>query len=190
MRWVVDTSVWSRRDLPEINEQLKEVLGEAPDSELVLSPAVLLELMRGPKKKAVAAERKALTDSMTVLAVDAATFELAADAMESLATYRAEAHRLPIPDLITAALAHQHGCGVLHIDDDFSLISEHSSRNFEQRELAQAPPDGDDAKPHPAKVQRQLKDELAQLLHQMPVSDAESFLQRVVEEARAETGGD
>jgi hypothetical protein len=35
-------------------------------------------------------------------------------------------------------------------------------------------------------VQRQLKEQLGQLLHRMPIPDAEAFLERVVDEARAQ----
>ena len=35
------------------------------------------------------------------------------------------AHRLPIPDVLIAACAQQHGLGVLHLDRHFDLLSEH-----------------------------------------------------------------
>lgn len=182
MRWLVDTSAWARRALPGIAEQLDAILDEDPEAELVLSPAVLLELMRGPQGEAVAHERHELEGSLQVLEADARTFALAADAMERLAEHASEAHRLPIPDLVTAALAHQHGCGVVHVDGDFDLLAAHGGLSFEARGL-ELPP-GDDA-PNPAARQRQLKRELAQLLHQMTIADAEAFLETTVEQARA-----
>jgi predicted nucleic acid-binding protein len=141
VRWLVDTSAWSRRLLPHVAQQLQGILAEEEDSELVLSPSVLLELMRGPQHEAVAEERRTLTRAMEVLGVDDRTFELAAEAMERLALHQAEAHRLQIPDLITAALAHQHGCGVVHIDEDLKLLEAHGGLTFEARKLELPPPD-------------------------------------------------
>jgi len=184
MRWIVDTSAWSRRDLPEVNEQLNDILSEHKDSVFVLSPAVLLELLRGPQNDEVAVERETLTDSMELLPADARTFELAADAMEVLATHNAEAHRLPLSDLITAALAHQHGCGVIHLDEDFEQLAWHSGLSFDQRRI-ELPDESESGSDHPvADRQRALKREFAQLLHQKSVSEAEEFLERFVEQLR------
>ncbi len=135
MRWIADTSAWSRRHHPEIGVQLDAIIGEKDTAEFVLSPTVLLELMRGPQGEQVAAERRVLTSGMAVLPVDGETFELAANAMQTLATVSPEAHRLPMPDLVTAALAHQRGCGIVHLDGDFEQISAHAGLRFEQRRL-------------------------------------------------------
>jgi predicted nucleic acid-binding protein len=187
VRWLVDTSAWARRALPHVAEQLAAILDEDPDSEFVLSPAVLLELMRGPQGAEVGEARRELEGTMQVLAADGATFELAADAMERLAEIAAEAHRLPVSDLITAALAHQHGCGVVHLDGDFTLLAEQGGLAFEARGLELPAPDGEagsSAGPSPAVRQRTLKKELSQLLHQMSFADAEAFLEGAVEQAR------
>lgn len=186
MRWIVDTSAWSRRDIPAVRTQLSEILAECEDSEFVLSPTVLLELMRGPQGDAVAREHAALTAIMETLPTDTHTFALAASAMETLAAVSAEGHRLPVPDLVTASLAHQHGCGVVHLDDDFEELARNSGLNFEQRriELPEDAPAGGTGHPAAGR-QRALKQELSQLLHQMPILDAEAALERVVRELRA-----
>lgn len=183
MRWMVDTSAWSRRDVPEIRQQLQDILAESPDSELVLSPSVLLELMRGPQGDEVARERETLTRSMETLPADARTFELAAGAMETLASASAEGHRVPVPDLVTAALAQQHGCGVVHLDGDFERLAQHAGLGFEQRRLELSDDGEDRGLSHPAAArQRALRQELAQLLHQRPVREAEAILERMVRE--------
>lgn len=183
MRWIVDTSAWSRRATPKVNEQLNDILSEADDGVFVLSPAVLLELLRGPQGDDVAVERETLTASMELLSVDATTLALAADAMVALATHDAVAHQLPPSDLITAALAHQHGCGVVHVDDDFQRLAHHSGLRFEQRRIELS--DGHSGSGHPvADRQRELKRELAALLHRKPASEAEAFLERFVEALR------
>ena len=187
MRWIVDTSAWSRLHRPEVQKQVEELLGE--ENELVLSPAVELEILREPQWDAVSARRRELEEAMEILRADAETFSLAADAMERLARHQAEAHRRPIADLITAAVAHQHGCGVLHLDGDFELLAEHGGLAFDVVRVKLRAPDGDDEQAgHPAAKQRQLKTELAQLVHQMPLDEAETFLRAVVEQARARVG--
>lgn len=187
MRWIVDTSAWSRLHRPEVQKQVEELLGD--ENELVLSPAVELEILREPQRDAVSVRRRELEEAMEVLRADAETFSLAADAMECLARHQAEAHRRPIADLITAAVAHQHGCGVLHLDGDFELLAEHGGLAFDVVRVKLREPDGDDEQAaHPAAKQRQLKTELAQLLHQMPLDEAETFLGAVVDQARARVG--
>ncbi|HWT92296.1 MAG TPA: hypothetical protein VN238_04820 [Solirubrobacteraceae bacterium] len=91
--------------------------------------------MRGPQGTAVAAERHDLEGSLQLVEADARTFALAGDAMERLAEHAAEAHRLPVPDLVTAALAHQHGCGVVHVEGHFDLLAAHGGLAFEVRRL-------------------------------------------------------
>jgi len=180
VRWIVDTSAWARRDDPAVKQQLNTLLSEA--EELVLSPAVLLELLRGPQGEQVAEERESLTSAMTTLVADAKTFELAAAAMERLALYAPEAHRLPVADLVTAALAHQYECGVAHVDGDYEQIAEHGGLTYRHRRLALG---AGGRRQHPiAGRQRALKRELAQLLHQIPARDSEALLERVVQEVR------
>jgi predicted nucleic acid-binding protein len=182
VRWIVDSSAWSRRDVPAANRTIKELL-ERGDI-LVLSPPVLIELLRAPQFDAVAEEHEELTRAMEVLEVDSATFDLVFDAMKELAAGDAAAHRVPVTDLITAALAHQHACGVLHLDRDYSAIAKGSQLEFEVRKVCEPedlPSDGD----HPvAGNQRAMKRELGQLLHQLPVADAERHLREAIERAR------
>ncbi len=55
------------------------------------------------------------------LRVDAETFSIAETAQRELAS-RSQ-HRIPIPDLLIAACAHQHGAGVLHVDRHYDALS-------------------------------------------------------------------
>lgn len=190
MRWIIDTSAWGRRDIPAVKSQLTDILAEEDDGEFVLSPIVLLELMRGPQGDAVAREHEILTSSMQTLPVDAQTFELAAAAMQRLASVTAEGHRLPVPDLVTAALAHQHGCGVVHLDDDFEQLAQHGGLRFEARRIELPEAGADGGADHPqAGGQRALKRELWQLLHQKPIAEAQEILERIVQELRRGSAG-
>jgi predicted nucleic acid-binding protein len=181
MRWLVDTSAWSRRGIPAVRDQLTALLEEHDDHELVLSGPVLLELLTGPTGAAVAAEHAQLRDAVAVIAPDDETIRLAAQMMERLALAGPEHHRRPVADLLTAALAHQHDCGLVHIDRDFELIAAHGGLPFTERRL-RLPGSGD--APHPAETQRALKRELSQLLHTLPVATAERLLERAVADAR------
>lgn len=189
MRWILDTSVWARADRDDVRGQIEQFLG-GDEGELVLAPSVELEMLRGPQGEAVAARRSELEAAMDVLRVDAETFVLAADAMQELARYEREAHRRPLADLITAALAHQHGCGVIHVDGDFEVLAAHSGLTFPAVRLKLDHRRGQRARrAHPAAKQRELKTQLAQLLHQMPIGEAEAFLDEVVTRARARVEG-
>lgn len=180
MEWLVDTSAWARRDQPAVSKGLRQLLDDG--DVFVLSPTVLLELLRGPQGAAVADERSRLTAAMAVVEADAKTFELAADAMECLAAAGAEAHRKPIADLLTAALAHQHELGVVHCDNDFDDLRAKAGLEFSVKQLAV---EAADDEPHDiAAKQRALRRELAQLLHRAPAEKAEELLERAVVEAR------
>ncbi|MEI6446702.1 MAG: PIN domain-containing protein [Actinomycetes bacterium] len=149
MRWIVDTSAWARRDKPAVRDQIKSILEESDESRLVLAPTVMLELLRGPQGDAVAAERSRLLDHMELLSADTETFALAADAMERMAEWAPEGHRVATADLLTAALAHQHRGGVIHIDRDFLELAERSGLTFEERMLAAPSHERQSLKGHP-----------------------------------------
>lgn len=113
----------------------RRVLAEDPTNELVLSPSVLLELLSGPQREAVAEEHSELRAAMHVAPIDDVTIAIAARAMETLAMWDDHAHRLPVADLLTAATAHQHGYGVIHVDAHFERLARHAGLSFETRFL-------------------------------------------------------
>lgn len=186
MRWIVDTSAWARRDVPAVKASLSALVKEG--DELILSPVVLIELLRAPQGEAVAELYAELTATMQLLQIDDATFELAFMAMEDLAMDSPEGHRLPVTDLVTAALAHQHECGVLHLDRDYEAIPGASRLEFPAKQVC----DPDNLIPADAHgvagTQRRLKKEHGQLLHQLPVAEAERLLQEAVARAREAVG--
>jgi predicted nucleic acid-binding protein len=56
------------------------------------------------------------------LHVDADTFAAAMTAQRELAG--SGRHRVPLPDLLIAACAQQHGADVLHVDRQFDVLAE------------------------------------------------------------------
>lgn len=59
----------------------------------------------------------------------------ALDAQSQLA--RAGHHRLPVIDLMIAAIADRHGVGILHYDSDYEVIRERTDLRFESVWLAE-----------------------------------------------------
>lgn len=175
--WLVDTSAWSRRGHKDVADELAKLAGE--EGGLWVSPPVLLELLREPQHGAVATERHQLLGLLKLAPSDDRTFTLAADAMEQLALHGAEAHRLPLTDLVTAAVAHQLKLGVAHCDGDYELLAEHSGLDFKHHKIKIPPPKGQ----HPAARQRELRKQLAQTLHLKPPADAEAFLVKANKDA-------
>lgn len=60
-------------------------------------------------------------DVLHELRMDAETFAIARTAQRELAA-RSQ-HRVPVPDLLIAACAHQHGAAVLHLDRHYETLA-------------------------------------------------------------------
>jgi predicted nucleic acid-binding protein len=60
-------------------------------------------------------------DTFRELRVDAETIAVARTAQRELATK--SRHRLPVPDLLIAACAHQHQANVLHLDRHYDTLA-------------------------------------------------------------------
>jgi predicted nucleic acid-binding protein len=52
------------------------------------------------------------------------TYELALRALRDLCGLRPNSHRLPPSDVLIAAVAHEHGVGVLHYDAHYDRLAE------------------------------------------------------------------
>lgn len=60
-------------------------------------------------------------DSFRELRMDVETFAVARTAQRELAAM--SQHRIPIPDLLIAACAHQHQAAVLHVDRHYDVLA-------------------------------------------------------------------
>lgn len=89
--------------------------------ELCLCAVTRLELLFSARSRddfmALEEELAAFRD----LRMDAATFATARGAQRDLAA--SGQHRLPIPDLLIAACAQQHGAAVVHVDRHFEVLA-------------------------------------------------------------------
>jgi predicted nucleic acid-binding protein len=89
---------------------------------LCVCPAIALELLysaRSPREYAQIEQDLAAYRS---LRVDAQTFSAARTGQRALAAMGR--HRIPMPDLLIAACAEQHGAGVLHVDRHYDVLAE------------------------------------------------------------------
>jgi predicted nucleic acid-binding protein len=67
---------------------------------------------------------------------DDETWRLAEHAQARLADAPGVSHRVKLADLLVAAIAHQHGLGILHYDADYDTIAAHGSLSFDSRWIA------------------------------------------------------
>lgn len=80
-----------------------------------------LEMLHSARSARAYEELKIELDTFHQLRVDAKTIATALTAQRELATHGQ--HRVPIPDLLIAACAHQHQAGVLHVDRHYETLA-------------------------------------------------------------------
>jgi len=181
-RWLVDTSAYTRRHIPAVRDGLAQCLDAG--EELCLTAPTLLELLRTPRGTRVAAERDTLTAAFDIVALTERTGELAADAMVKLAAHSADSHRLPIADLLTAALAAERGFGVLHVDKHFDRLATIGDLDFKSAPACSSSDLTDIKDTSPAARQRELRRTLHATLSRLPSVRAEELLKEFIERAR------
>jgi predicted nucleic acid-binding protein len=129
---LLDNSAWSRI----INGQLS-----APDrtrwesaldaDEIVVCDPFRLEALYSARTARDYEELREELAALRQAPSDAETWQLALDAQAELAAARRVSHRVKIVDLLVAAAAAQHDLGVLHYDQDFDLVAEHSGLRYD-----------------------------------------------------------
>jgi len=97
------------------------VRGDEADGELCLCAVTRLELLHSARSTADYERIGAALGEFRDLRMDSATFAAAESAQRELAD-RGK-HRVPIPDLLIAACAQQHGADVLHVDRHFDVLA-------------------------------------------------------------------
>jgi hypothetical protein len=93
----------------------------ADDDELCLCAVTRLEVLYSARSASDYATLEDDLDQFRELRMDAETFALAVSAQRELAAHGR--HRLPIPDLLIASCAHQHGAEVLHVDRHYEALA-------------------------------------------------------------------
>lgn len=117
--FLVDKSAWARATVPLIADVLRRLSGGGLLATCSITDLEVLFSARG------AAEHAALRtelDGLERVDIDQAAFDRAIEVQGDLA--RSGRHRLPIPDLVIAAVAELNGLTVLHYDRDFETIAD------------------------------------------------------------------
>lgn len=119
-RFLIDKSVLARMRSQSVVERVRPIIesGDAVscaiiDLEVLYSARSHEDLLETARRRRLAYDDVPLTPSV---------FDRALHIQQRLAAHGK--HRLPIPDLIIAAAAIEHGLTVLHYDADFELIAE------------------------------------------------------------------
>jgi predicted nucleic acid-binding protein len=93
----------------------------APEDEYCLCAVTRLELLYSARSAEDYALLAGDLAEFRDLRMDAETFAIALTAQRELAG-RGQ-HRVPIPDLLIAACAHQHSADIAHVDRHFDVLS-------------------------------------------------------------------
>jgi predicted nucleic acid-binding protein len=125
---LIDSSAWARMgdDLP--NSRADEIVDDFVEGRLATCLPFLLEAgisARNGDEHAVLADELA---ALPRFSVDAEVERRALVAQAQLA--RLGHHRVPISDVIIAAIADRHEIGVLHYDKDFDVLLEKAGLDF------------------------------------------------------------
>lgn len=104
----------------------KSALVRGPDidaayGEPCLCAITRLEMLCGARSALAYEELEIELDTFHRLRVDSETIATALIARRELATY--SYHRVPIPDLLIAACAHQHQAAVRHVDRHYETLA-------------------------------------------------------------------
>lgn len=119
-RYVADKSAYEQQRHSEAADGLLKAL--AADGALYMTEIVALELLYSARNRA---DYDSRWDGLTTLPWLHLNADVAARALEIQAQLaRRGTHRRPIPDLLVAATALEHGATVIHYDRDFDLIAE------------------------------------------------------------------
>ncbi len=126
---LIDTSAWLfalRKDfLPEIKDRIDNLLKD----NLVLTTGIIrLELLGGTKTES---EYERLRNRLMVLdsiETDKSLWDMASDLAFKL---RRKGVKIPYTDILIAACALSAGCNILHADNHFDIIAQHSNLDAE-----------------------------------------------------------
>jgi predicted nucleic acid-binding protein len=118
--WILDKSVASRFADPGVMRQLASV----PGTLFVCEIGLLEQLYSARSASDYDKMEREIRAAFDVLPAPPEALQLAQSLQRNLAHHRGLWHRRPIPDLLIAITALHHNVGVVHADNDFSLIAE------------------------------------------------------------------
>jgi predicted nucleic acid-binding protein len=134
---ILDNSAFARLPHPRLAaERAAQIADELQNRRLAVSLPFLLEAGYSTRGDSDHRELLSALQRLPHLPITPAIEDLALLAQAELA--RVGQHRVKPPDLIIAALAHAHRCGVLHYDRHYDVIATRSGLSFASEWLAPA----------------------------------------------------
>ena len=125
-RYLVDKSALARSHLDPIAKRLAPLY---PSSQVVTCPLIDLELLFSVRNDSEHAQLRQELESIQSFPIDEAVTERAIQVQGLLAA--TGQHRLPIIDLLIAAVAETNGLALLHYDKDFDIIAQATGQHSE-----------------------------------------------------------
>jgi predicted nucleic acid-binding protein len=118
---LADKSAWERAADTRVREGWSEAMLEG---RIVTSLPVRFELLFSARDAQAFAALEARLAALRDLSVTATVQRAAMGAMRELAGLGPLHHRIPLPDLLVAAVAQEHGIAVLHEDRHFERLQQ------------------------------------------------------------------
>jgi predicted nucleic acid-binding protein len=116
---LADKSAWQRAGHPTVRDDWADALRS---ERIVVCLPVRYELLYSARNASSFEELEARLAALRDVAVNAAVQRAGLGAMRELA--RVGRHRIPLPDLLIAAAAQEHGLTVLHQDRHFDTLQQ------------------------------------------------------------------
>lgn len=121
---LIDTSAWIASFHREGFTRIKSAVMQALDKqEAVTAGIVVLELLRGSRNEEQRQFLRTRFRSVAYIEMTRETWEEAGDLGRMMAS---KGLHIPSTDLALAALAIQHRCTLLHIDQHYELLAKHT----------------------------------------------------------------
>jgi predicted nucleic acid-binding protein len=132
---LLDNSAWSRLLQRVVPKDRADVIGDWMERrEVAICLPFLLEAGYSAQSAVKHRTMMAQFEEMPRIAIDGEVERMTLQAQRELAEIGH--HRLTPIDVIIAACAHKAEAGVLHYDDDYDILAEHTSLIFESVWLA------------------------------------------------------
>ena len=130
-RLLIDMSAYARSGHPSVEPEWEAAVRRG---QLIVCPLFFVEALYSARDTDDVRDLAAELGSLPFLPLSERTHEIVADAFRELATRQSSYHRVPPPDALIAALAHEAGVGVLHYDAHYDRLAE--VLDFESRWIA------------------------------------------------------
>ncbi|MDQ3091574.1 MAG: PIN domain-containing protein [Actinomycetota bacterium] len=133
-RLLIDLSAWARSGHADARDRWAALL---QGDHLLCHPVFALELLHNATDPGDYRRlREDLDKGFDWVWLDGKTADIAIGMQQKMATSAPTGQRVKTADLLIAALAVQHGVGVLHYDADYDLIRDRGGESFDSEWLA------------------------------------------------------